>query len=106
MGSAKADYYARTFHQFLKDPKKTWKTINDHLNRRSTKNKQIAYLNTPTSKIENPTSISNTLNDFFVNIGRDLAATINTSDNEYKQYLHSSTSPTFNFEQINNSSNR
>ena len=98
--SAKADYYARTFHQFLKDPKKTWKTINDHLNRHSTKNKQIAYLNTPTSKIENPTSISNTLNDFFVNIGRDLAATINTSDNEYKQYLHSSTSPTFNFEQI------
>ena len=98
--TAKAQYYARTFHRYLKDPKKTWETINDHLNRHSNKIKQIEYLNTPTSKIENPASISNTLNNYFVNIGKNLTATINTTDNEYMQYLHPTTIPTFKFEQI------
>ena len=100
--SAKAEYYSRTFHQFRDDPKNTWKSINQILNRNKSQDKLIEYLNISENKITQPENISNALNDYFTKIGENLAAQINSNDTSYQQYLVQAHPPTFNFQPVTN----
>ncbi len=89
----KREYYYKTFNEVKSSMKKTWRKINETLSRHK---KQTEF---PTSFLHNgrtlsdPTDIANTFNDFFVNIGSNLASNIDLTNinGTFQQYLHNPT---------------
>ena len=90
IANAKKLYYNRIFNSYKRDMKKTWRTINETL----TRNKQGSELPSiffhDDKELTNPTEIANAFNVYFANIGKNLAADIESSistDQSYTQYL-------------------
>ena len=67
--------------------KKTWKTINNILGRKKNALIQAQFKNSHEETISDPQLIANDFNDFFVNIGPNLASKINSTGKEYHEYL-------------------
>ena len=68
--------------------KKTWTTINDTLGRGRNQSKLPTYIVDNEKKMINPEKITNTFNNYFANIGTNLASTIcNDQTETYTQYL-------------------
>ena len=67
--------------------KKTWKTINNILGRKKNALIQAQFKNSHGETISDPQLIANDFNDFFVNIGPNLASKINSTGKEYHEYL-------------------
>jgi len=67
--------------------KQTWKTINDIIGRGKTKDAKKKFKTDSGSHITNPQEITNHFNNFFVNIGPDLASNIRNSGKDYFDYL-------------------
>ena len=83
---AKQNYYKESF--LSNDQRTIWQSLNRIIsNNGSNKTPPIKYLNINGIKIENPFQITEELNDFFINVGRNLAAQIPkiqiTNNNEY-----------------------
>ena len=76
--NAKKEYYSTRIADEGTNPKKAWKTINDLLGR---KNKQtvINELKLGDNSLTNPKDIAEVFNDYFANIGQNLAS--NQTDN-------------------------
>ena len=73
--------------------KATWKTLKELLNKSKP---QLNYPNSFThnnSDITNPEMIANTFNDYFVNIGTNLASTIPYTQTQFTQFLTGSYPP-------------
>ena len=86
---AKQRYFDQIFTAYKSDMKKTWKTINETLNRskRGSNVKSIFYHNGFT--LSNAKDIANAFNVYFANIGKNLASEIEQNVNiiDYTQYL-------------------
>ena len=99
---AKADYYSKQFTKHKTDSRKTWDTIKEVLNRPKSKPKLPSHFKHNDDSITDPIEIANKFNDFFVNIGPNLAAQIDIQNKPpFTSYLKSTISPTFHFDQIN-----
>ena len=86
---AKQRYFDQIFTAYKSDMKKTWKTINETLNRskRGSNVTSIFYHNGFT--LSNAQDIANAFNVYFANIGKNLASEIEQNVNiiDYTQYL-------------------
>ena len=85
---SKKKYYENKFNKVKNNIRETWRIINHVLkpkfNKKGNSVKQIIINN----KIhENPDEISNLFNEFFVNIGRDIAESVDSGPDDHKKYL-------------------
>ena len=87
---AKHRYFDQIFTAYKNDMKKTWKTINETLNRNK-KNFNVASIFYHNGNVlSNAKDIANAFNVYFANIGKNLASEIeqNITDNaDYTQYV-------------------
>ena len=82
----KKQYYANKIASCEGNMKNSWKTINELLNKRS-KSTHIDCLKESGTEIVNKKDISNTMNDFFCSIGKDLPKKLILLLNPYYQEL-------------------
>ena len=76
----KRQYFSERLAQAKGNMKESWKTINQVLNKRS-KSTNIDLLKGPGREIVNRQEISNTMNEYFCSVGKDLASKIEDSPN-------------------------
>lgn len=102
--AAKEVFFANSFEKVKGDMKKTWKCINEVLNRGKKKNDFPDCFNIDNSLVSDPKVIADAFNDFFVNIGPRLAESTNNSDVDltFESYLKNPTTSSFDFSPINN----
>jgi hypothetical protein len=83
-------YYEEQLIKYKRSTKMVWKTINEILNKKvKTKELPRTFFDTSTSNtIKNPVTIPNKFNEYFTNIGPNLAKNIkNSSETNFKKYL-------------------
>ena len=101
---AKMKFYDETFEKYKKDIKNTWKNISDILSKSSKKSNPIKQLKINNNIIKDSNRICNYFNDFFVNIGPNLALNIKpTKDIHLTSYLKKVVSTSFHFDLVNES---
>ena len=99
---AKKKYYHDTFEKYKHDVKNTWKTISDILSKSSKKSNPIKEIKLQDKIIQDKTEICNSFNNFFVNIGPDLALNIKPSKNvHFTSYLKKVVTSSFHFDLVN-----
>ena len=89
---AKQKYYNYTFNNYKNNMKKTWKTINETLGKKTKNNKLPTMITHDSKNITDPKEISNTFNSYFATVGSNLASTLD-SDNDNLNYQNYLTSP-------------
>ena len=88
---SKREYYHKQFERTKNNIRQTWKTINGIIGRCKSVSQQSTF-KTDDGDIDNePDKISNSFNDFFVNIGAKLTLGIKHSGKDYFEYLLNST---------------
>ena len=70
--ASKKMYYSEKIDSLKHDPKSLWKTINEAINRKQSKNSSIYSILVNNLKILNPTEMANGFNDFFSNIAGNI----------------------------------
>ena len=103
--AAKREYYFKTFTAQKNDMKKTWKTINETLNRKRNKSKFPSEFLINNRSIADHKEIADQFNIFFSNIGSNLSHSIEIVDNtlDFTDYLNNPTEHRFNFNVITES---
>ena len=97
---AKLSFYNRKFYENRQDPKKTWNTINEAINRNNTKTFPN-YMVIDNNKITDNSKIANSLNDHFNEIGKDMANSIEkVSNHSFQFYLKNVIQTRFVFQPI------
>ena len=91
---AKAEYYRNKIAQQHKNPKEAWKTINDLLGR-SPRDTTVKELNLNGYNITSKEEIANAFNEYFTNIGPNLANSIHNSDASFVQFIKPAESSRF-----------
>ena len=89
--NAKKDYYSSKIAGQKCDPKNAWKTINNLLGRQS-KPTVVNELKLGDNSLTGPKDIAEGFNDYFSNIGPDLASNIHTSNDSFEKYVKNSKS--------------
>lgn len=88
MRKAEQNYYSNLFEIYKCDIKRTWKTINSALNRKSKTNlSPDFFIDDLGNEIRDPEQIAEHFNNFFANIGHTFANALNFSPNGYRQFL-------------------
>jgi len=86
--SAKATYYQSSFEKFKNDSRNTWLTIKTIMNKTKSKKDFPKYFMINNVEISNPKQIADSFNEYFVNIGVNLASRIDIPINKtFKDYL-------------------
>ena len=100
---AKIDYYHAEFEKHKNDIKNTWTTVKDVLNKSKLQREFPKYFNIENQQISNKQDIASYFNDFFINIGPELAKKINTEGKKsFLTYLQQiNIDSTFKFTPIN-----
>ena len=103
--AAKREYYFKTFTSQKNDIKKTWKTIDETLNRRKNKSKFPSEFIVNNRSIADRKEIADQFNIFFSNIGSTLSDSIEIDDStlDFTDYLNNPTQHHFNFNTITES---
>ena len=103
--AAKREYYFKTFTSQKNDMKKTWKTIDETLNRRKNKSKFPSEFIVNNRSIADQKEIADQFNIFFSNIGSTLSDSIEIADStlDFTDYLNNPTEHHFNFNTITES---
>ena len=86
---AKLEYYENKFNSVKNDIKQTWRIINGVLKPKTHSRQNVIsklILNNKTYVLGD--EISNIFNDFFVNIGRDIAESVDSGPDDHRQYLN------------------
>ena len=83
---AEKDYYANRLSEVRGNISKTWKVMNEMCGRNST-HKQIDQININDSITEDPQEIANKFNEFFANVGPNLAKSIPVSSKRPSEFL-------------------
>ena len=68
------------------DPKQAWNTVNKILNWKKN-SPDINCIESLIGEINNPSELANCFNDYFTNIGSDIAKNIPNSDRNFTDYL-------------------
>ena len=84
---AKKQYYDREFSGHKSNLRYLWKLINEVINRNKLKPELPDYFKENETLITDPAEISNKFNEYFINVGRNLAAKIPDSDVSFSNYL-------------------
>lgn len=92
-------YYSRQFEKHKYDVKSTWKVINQALNK-STNSESPQNITMGDRKIDDPTDMAEVFNDFFVNIGPNLAENIPNSNAKFHSFLKDNNPHSLFFEPI------
>ena len=101
MRAAKRIFYSLIFDKYKADIKNTWKTINCLLSRNCQTKLGPTSLTINGLEITNKLEIVNTFNNFFTNIGANLAKRINyTGDKTFRDYLEEKTNNSFAFTNV------
>jgi hypothetical protein len=86
--SSKRTYYENKFSEYKKDLKRTWKVINNILRPHTNKNNQsIKKLIIANNEYLEDQDKANILNNYFVKIGKNIADSINTNEDDHLVYL-------------------
>ena len=103
--AAKREYYFKTFTSQKNDIKKTWKTIDETLNRRKNKSKFPSEFIVNNRSIADQKEIADQFNIFFSSIGSTLSDSIEIDDStlDFTDYLNNPTQHHFNFNTITES---
>ena len=97
---AKRQYYHTTFSRYSSNLKKTWRTINDILNRGKGKNNlPLTFKSKSGDLISGELEIANEFNDFFVNIGGNIENNKERND-DYSRYLNNKPKSKLCFKEI------
>ena len=86
--AAKTNYFKYKFNKLSSSPKHTWKVINEITDRKNTRNddiKKIKINDRTINTCDNPKLVSNTFNNFFTNLGKNLSNNIEKSNMTYKE---------------------
>ena len=78
INEAKTNYYTQQFEMYKNDIKKTWDTIKIAIDRRRHKSSFPDYFKVNERNIFENTEIANEFNRYFVNIGPELANSLDT----------------------------
>ena len=98
---AKLDYYNNLFAKFKNDIKKTWDTIKSVLNKKKNKKCIPECLIIDGNEIKDKITIAEKFNDFFINVGPNFAAKINTEGKRvFTSYLTKTIEHTFTFDNV------
>ena len=89
--NAKTNYYSSKIFNQKYSPKKAWRSINNLLGKRN-KNSKINELILEGNTLNNPKDIAEGFNNYFSNIGPDLASQIPTSNCNFYTYVKKATS--------------
>lgn len=101
--SAKKTFYESKFSEFRGDMKRTWKLINDIIRPGTTLNRNsINEILVGDSLLTDDLEIATAFNDFFVDIGKNVAESVNCRPDEYKKYLNGNFVNSFYFDPVNN----
>ena len=84
---AKRLYYFKKFEQVKNNMRQTWKTINNVIGRAQKQTLSDQFKRDSGTIITDPTVISNKFNDFFVNVGPNLASRIQSTGKQYHDYI-------------------
>lgn len=85
---AEKDYYTNKFDNRINDTKNIWKNINQLLNKNNFKGNRINKLTLNGVIIEDPLDICERFNNYFLNVGTDLAKlNKHLNYNDFKQHL-------------------
>ncbi len=84
---SKRDYFYNRFKETRNNIRETWRTINSIIGR-NYKTKQQSSFKMNEEEITDPNIISNAFNNFFVNIGPQLASKIHHSGKDFFDYLN------------------
>ena len=99
--AAKIDYYRNKFENDRNNIRKTWKTINEIMNRNKKSSVFPSHFIINGNKISDKEFIANNFNSFFANVGPNLSNTIRTnSTKSVKSYLKIAINSTFSFNMI------
>ncbi len=98
---AKQAYFKNSFNDSKDNPKKTWKIINE-LTSKNRKSPHIGEVDLNGDLINDPSKIADAFNDYFSNIGPDLADKINLnySNRSYLDYLLNQNNAIFQLREI------
>ena len=89
---SKKNYYSNLFQKFKSDAKRTWNTMKEVIGRlRINTDSFPQRILKGDSEITNKNLIANEFNDFFINIGSNLAAKIPQSEKHFSDFLTPST---------------
>ena len=98
---AKINHYGKEFEQCKDNIKKTWKKINELLNKCKNKKEFPDYFLINNEKVRDKNKIANGFNNFFANIGPSLSSEITTdSTNTIRTYMKERIACSFKFNTI------
>lgn len=84
---SKKKYYDNQFKQNKDDLKKTWKIINEVINKSKNKDKLPKIFSNKDRLLSDRKEIADSFNDYFINVGKTLAEKISTSPKTYQSYM-------------------
>lgn len=104
--NAKKSFYGTKFQEVAGDSKKVWEILNNILNRTQKKKGFIDSIKINEEILTDPQAMCNSMNNYFVNIGRKMNESLPPSDTNPLQYLRGVYSNNFvitptSFEEIN-----
>jgi hypothetical protein len=98
---AKKSYFESCFSKYRNDMRNTWSTIKDVLNKQKETNTPPKEFYLEDTIVSNPKDIANAFNNYFINIGPQLATNIVQPDNiAFSDYLITPTDHTFDFQRV------
>ena len=99
--AAKVEYYNKSFENYKSDMKKTWNKINEILSNKSKKDEFPNYFLDGNKILTKDIDIANCFNNFFCNIGPELANSIKSPLNKsYSDYLKQNILSSFHFDTV------
>ena len=97
---SKRNYYASKFAEYSRDIKNTWKVINSLISNKKKQNDLPSTFYNGELSFEGAKNIANGFNDFFVNIGPNLAEKISNPDVNFEDFMPNPTRENFVFANV------
>ena len=97
---AKLKFYQSKFEKYKTKSKEIWQTINEVINKKDTKTLPV-FMIIENEKVTDKSVIANKFNEYFNNIGHQMAGAIDVkSDCSFRDYLQSRCLTTFSFQSV------
>ena len=99
--NAKRTFYKDKFNKFRNNSKDTWKTINDVLNKNSSKGIPDFMLDHDNTKVHDKETIANMFNEYFNQIGAKMASKFTVQGcKSHNEYMHTNVNTNFQFSYV------
>ena len=97
---AKKRYFEFKFSEYSNDVKKTWSLLNSLIKKHKVQNDVPSIFFNENNSFSGLSEITNGFNDFFVNVGPNLASKIPQSEKSFEDYLGPPSNNTFTFPRV------